>query len=169
MKKMAIISFICIILDQIVKLIIIDNIALNKGIKIIEDFFYLTYVRNYGAAWSILSGSRVFLIIVAIISLILIYFFLIKNTKLSKFNILCFGLLYGGIIGNLIDRVVRGYVVDYLEFIIINYNFPIFNIADSLIVISIFLIIIGILKEEKNGLSSKWIRTRTKNWPISNE
>ena len=154
MKKVAIISLICIILDQIVKLIIIDRIALNAGIKIIEDFFYLTYVRNYGAAWSILTGSRLFLIIIAIVSIFLIYFVLIKDTKLSKFNIICFGLLYGGIIGNLIDRVVRGYVVDYFEFIIINYNFPVFNIADSFIVVSIFLIIIRMLKEEKNGLSS---------------
>lgn len=155
MKKIAIISLICIILDQIVKLIIVDSISLNTSINIMDGFFYLTYVKNFGAAWSILTGSRILLIIVAIISLFLIYFILIKNKKLNNFDILCFGLLYGGIIGNLIDRVVRGYVVDYLEFIIVNYDFPIFNIADSLIVISISLIIIGMLKEEKNGLSSR--------------
>ncbi|MDD2377761.1 MAG: signal peptidase II [Bacilli bacterium] len=154
MKKITIVSIVCILIDQLIKIIITNNITLNTGIEIIKDFFYLSHVRNYGAAWSIFTGSRIFLIIVAFVSLFVIYFLLIRKQELKRFDIICYGLLYGGIIGNLLDRIILGYVIDYLDFNIINYNFPVFNFADSLIVISVFLIIIKLLKEEKNGISN---------------
>ncbi|MDD2435304.1 MAG: signal peptidase II [Bacilli bacterium] len=155
MKKIIGITLISIVLDQLIKIIITNSISFNTSIEIIKDFFYLSYVRNYGAAWSILNGQGTFLIIVAFISMFLIYFLLIRQQKLKHYDIICYGLLYGGIIGNLIDRIRLGYVIDYLDFNLIGYSFPVFNLADSLIVISVFLIVIGLLKEEKNGISSK--------------
>jgi len=130
------------------------TLILNKSIILINNFFNLTYVTNSGAAWSIFNGNRFFLIMVAIISIIIIYMFFIKNKNLKKIEIITYGLLFGGIFGNLIDRLIFGYVIDYLDFCIFNYDFPIFNIADICIVVSVFLIILDIFRGEKNEFSS---------------
>ena len=155
MKEISIITIICILIDQIIKTIITNNLELYQSIKIINNFFNITYVRNDGAAWSILSGGRFLLILIGIISLILIYKYFIKDKKLNNLEIITYGLLLGGIIGNLIDRIAFGYVIDFLDFLIFNYNFPVFNIADTFIVISVFLIIIDTFRGDKNEVSSR--------------
>ena len=154
-KVIWIISFICIIIDQIIKFIINNNINLYDQNTIIDNFFYLTNVRNYGAAWSILTGSRIMLIIVTILIMIGLYYFFIRKEKLKKYEKVIYGFLYGGIIGNLIDRIFRGYVIDYLEFYIFGYSFPVFNLADILIVISMFFIIISVIKGDKDEIVSR--------------
>ena len=154
-KVIWIISFICIIIDQIIKFIINNNINLYDQNTIIDNFFNLTNVRNYGAAWSILTGSRIMLIIVTILIMIGLYYFFIRKEKLKKYEKVIYGFLYGGIIGNLIDRIFRGYVIDYLEFYIFGYNFPVFNLADILIVISMFFIIISVIKGDKDEIVSR--------------
>ena len=122
---------------------------------IIMHFFSITKVYNTGASWNLLSGYQPILIIVTIIMLsFLIYY----QTKFifNKRNIFAFGLLYGGIIGNLIDRILYGHVIDFLDFKIFNYDFPVFNIADICIVIGIFLLVIAIYKkEDTNEISSR--------------
>lgn len=140
------ISLLAIIIDQVVKIVVTNNMVLNTPITIINNFFYLTYVTNEGAAWSILDGSRLLLIFLAIIALIAIYLFFIKNKKLETIEYIIYGLLVGGIVGNLIDRVIYGYVIDYLDFYIFNYDFPIFNIADICIVISVCLLLLQTIK-----------------------
>lgn len=135
-----IVSIIVILLDQGIK-IAITNIGLNNSIVIIKKIFSFTYVNNYGAAWSILEGSRLLLIILAIAILLVIYIGFIKDKKLTKIENISYGLLIGGIVGNLLDRIIHGYVIDYLDFNILGYNYPIFNLADSCIVISIFILI----------------------------
>lgn len=147
MKKIIPISLFIIILDQIVKMIISSKMLVNSSITIIKNFFNITYVKNIGAAFSILSGSRILLIMIALIAIYIIYKLLIKNKNLNRINIINYSLLIGGIIGNLIDRIIRGYVVDYLDFTIFNYNFPIFNIADICIVLSCILLIFTIKEE----------------------
>ena len=154
MGLISLISIICILIDRISKILIVNNINVYESISLINNFFSLTYVKNYGAAWSILSGNRLFLIITGICALILIFKYLIKDKNISKINMITYGLLIGGIIGNLIDRIVFGYVIDFLDFLIIGYNFPIFNFADTFIVISVFLIIIDIFRGESNEVSS---------------
>ena len=155
LKKISIISILLIILDQVIKLIVDSNLALGESINIISNFFSITYVRNTGAAFSILNGSRLFLIIIAVIALYFIYQILIKNQNLSKLNIMINSLLISGIIGNMFDRIVREYVIDYLDFNLFGYSFPIFNLADICIVIGCFLLIITTIKEDKNGNKSK--------------
>jgi len=155
MKKIGLISIICILIDQITKLIITSNFKLNESISLIGNFFSLTYVRNEGAAWSIFSGNRLFLILVGILAIVLIYNFLIKSKSLKKIEIFTYGLLLGGIVGNLIDRIVFGYVIDFLDFLIIGYNFPVFNLADTFIVVSVFLIIIDVVRGEIHENSRK--------------
>ncbi len=150
-KKISLISFGCLLLDQITKLLIITKMNLNDSISIIKSFFSITYVRNYGAAWSILEGNTFFLILIAIIAIAFIYIYFIKNKHLSILEIIIYGMLIGGILGNLVDRLIYNYVIDFLDFNILGYKFPVFNIADILIVVSTSLMILMIIREsDKN-------------------
>ena len=147
-KKVVFISIIFVVLDQLIKLIITNNLYLGETLKIIPNFFDITKVHNYGAAWSMFSGNVIILAIIGIIALIFIYSFFVYKKDLHKLEIITYSLLLGGIIGNLIDRIVLGYVVDYLSFNIFGYMFPVFNLADMGIVISVLLIIIMSIQEE---------------------
>ena len=148
MKKIGIVGFFVIVFDQVIKYLINNCLDLFYHINIINNFFYITNVHNTGAAWNILDGNRFFLIFIALIAILSIYLLFIKNKELNKLDIISYGLLIGGIIGNLIDRIIYGYVIDYLEFILINYNYPIFNFADICIVVSVIGIVIKSIWED---------------------
>ena len=145
MKKLLGISLISVVLDRIIKMIIV-SLGFGNSITVIKGFFNITCMYNDGAAWSMLSGYRILLIIISIAELIVLYFVFIKGKKLKTIEIIIMGMLIGGIVGNLIDRIVYGYVIDYLDFNIFGYNFPIFNLADSLIVISVGLLVYAMCK-----------------------
>lgn len=155
MKKIFLYGLFWLCLDQGIKKIITICIGLGESITLIPSFFHLTYVRNTGAAWSILEGNRIFLILVSIVAIGLVYYFMIKDKKIQKIEEVAYGVLLGGIIGNLIDRAVFGYVIDFLHFTFGNYQFPIFNIADMGIVIGTFIIIVIMLKEDFHGNRSR--------------
>lgn len=150
-KKIVFISSVYLIIDQMSKALLERFLELNQSIEIIPSFFSITYVRNEGAAWSLFSGNQVFLIIMSFLALYVIYVYFIKNKSLNTLELWSYGFLLGGIFGNLIDRVIRGYVIDFLDFTIFNYHFPVFNIADIGIVIGVFLTIISLWKGEKDG------------------
>lgn len=141
-KKYILITFLVIIIDQLTKFLINQNIEYLKSFQIIKNFFYFTNAHNNGAAFSILSGYNLLFISITLIVICLIDKYIEKNIS--------FYILLGGIIGNLIDRLIFGYVRDFLDFRIFNYNFPIFNISDICICLGIFLIIIKTIKEDKN-------------------
>ena len=148
---MNIILLICLnitIVDQLIKM---GVSSLSNNIEVIKDFFNITYAENTGAAFSILNNSRFFLILMGFGAVIMVMFFFIKNKKQTKLSIASYGILLGGIVGNLFDRIKYGYVIDYLDFRIFGYNFPIFNLADIAIVIGCFLLIIMFMMEDKNG------------------
>lgn len=136
------ISILLLLIDQISKLLVVKLIHINGSIELIKNFFYLTYTYNTGAAFSILTGQRIFLILIAIVILIVIFNYLRKNKIESKIEKIAFSLIIGGSIGNLLDRIVRGCVIDFLDFKILGYNFPIFNLADTFIVVGVFLLLI---------------------------
>lgn len=138
---MAIIAISTLILDQISKIVVASIVHLNEMVSVIKGFFYITYSENTGAAFSILEGRSMLLIVVslAVLAVLFRYYKSLKSTILSKIS---FGLLYGGIVSNLIDRIFLGYVRDFLKFDIFGYHFPIFNIADSAIVIGALLLAI---------------------------
>ena len=121
---------------------------LGQSQEIIDNFFYFTYAHNTGVAWGMLAGHLWLFIIVALISAVLMIIFF-KRTReeeiLTRFGLV---LTFAGMIGNLTDRIVLGYVRDFIDVIIFNYNFPIFNIADVAVVIGVALIIIEIIFEE---------------------
>lgn len=148
MKKIYLLSILFLIIDFLTKLIIKTNFQLYQSIPIIPNFFSLTYVINQGAAFSILEGKQLMLSILAIGVIILILKTL-KKQELKSYKIICYSLLIGGILGNLVDRLIYKGVVDFLDFKLFNYQAPIFNLADCFIVISIILIIILETKEEK--------------------
>lgn len=127
---------------------------LNQSIKIINNFFNITYVHNEGAAFSILTGQRYVLIFIGVISLYMFFKYL-DTFKENKRNIITFSLLIGGVIGNLFDRVVYGHVIDFLDFKIFGYNYPIFNVADIFIFFAVIFLIVAIIKGEDYGSSSR--------------
>ena len=149
MGRVIIYSFILFLIDLVSKVIISTNLELNNSLVIIDDFFSLTYIKNYGAAFSILVNYRLLLIIVSIIVIILLIIFLIKNKLKTKLEFICYSLLLGGILGNLFDRVVYGYVIDFFDFTFFGYYFAIFNLADSFIVISIILLLFDSFRSDK--------------------
>lgn len=153
MKKICLYSVILIVIDQLIKLIISSNMVINTSIIIIKDFLKITYVENSGAAFSVLEGNRIFLIIITLIALVGIYF-LIRNKKYKKIETFIYTLIISGIIGNLIDRIIHGYVIDYIDFKLLGNDMPIFNLADSLIVIGCILLLIITVKEDKNGIQN---------------
>lgn len=149
-KKLFLITVICIIIDQVVKVLVSSLLNVGTSLNIISNFFNITYVHNTGAAFSILTGNRIFLIVVTILVLILIYSML-KNKELITKDSIIYGVLLGGIMGNFIDRIIHGYVIDYLDFNILGYDFAIFNLADVMIVLSVLALLILTFKEDKNA------------------
>ena len=143
-----ILSIIFIIIDQVSKIIVVNNLTNNKSIEVIKSFFYLTYTNNKGAAFSILTGRRILLILVALIVIGVLIYYVRKNKIEGKVNKIALSLVIGGSIGNLIDRILRGAVVDFIDVKIFGYNFPIFNLADTFIVIGVFLLIIEMFRKE---------------------
>ncbi len=152
MKKSIVGVIFLVILDQVVKYIATNSLELYESVDVIKDLFSLTLFYNYGAAWGIFNDMRWFFIIVTIITLIVVGYIYKKcdeSMKITKFGIT---LYFAGAVGNLIDRVLYGYVIDMFDIRIpiINYDFPIFNIADMCLVIGVGVIMIGMFKEEKN-------------------
>jgi signal peptidase II len=145
-----IVSPITILIDQLTK--VLAESLLSFGIRqtIIDGFFYLTLVYNRGAAWSILSGNRWFLVLVSTVATIGFITYYLKRLNNSKPTLLlALSLIIGGTFGNLIDRALYGQVIDFLDFIIIGYNYPVFNFADTFLVVGMGLLIIAIYFEDK--------------------
>lgn len=145
-----IISIILLCIDQISKLLVVNLLTKTDSITIIKNFFYLTYINNDGAAFSILVGKRIFLILIAVLVIVMLIRYIKKNNIQNKLELVSIALIIGGSLGNLMDRVVRGYVIDFLDFKIFNYNFPIFNLADTFIVIGVFLLLLKEIRKENN-------------------
>jgi len=154
-KKIILFSLLFFIIDIVSKTIIKNTLSLYESIKVIPNFFNLTYVINDGAAFSILEGKQLFLIILAVVLLFLIIKY-IKKEELNDYKVIYYSLLISGILGNLFDRIVYNGVIDFLDFKIFGFNYPIFNIADAFIVISVLLILIEGLRKDFYGNSSKW-------------
>lgn len=139
-------GMILFLIDQIVKYLIVHTPIL-QAYDVIPGFFRLYYVRNTGMAWSLLSGNPWLLSVVGVCAIIvLIYIVQTKQlTKLEKLSAAC---IFGGALGNLIDRILTGSVVDYLSFNLFGYLFPVFNLADVFLCIGVGLIILETLLKE---------------------
>jgi signal peptidase II len=138
-------------LDQVTKLLISKSLSLNQSIPIIKGIFHLTLIHNRGAAFGILKNQIPLFIFTAVSAIILISFNLKhhRDKKYFPYNI-SLTLILAGAIGNLIDRILFGYVIDFLDFRI----WPVFNVADSAVSIGAILLGWSIFKFPKKGSSS---------------
>ncbi len=142
-----------ILFDQLTKWLVVKNMELGERIEIIDPYFTLLSHRNRGAAWGMLEGQMwLFYIVTAIVAVGIIYYFH-KEAKGHPLFGISLMLLLGGAIGNFIDRLLSGEVVDFISVLIpvINYDFPIFNIADAALTIGVVLLIIHIFLDEKKN------------------
>ena len=148
-----IISILCFVLDLVTKIIANNTLVAYEKNEVINNFFYFTLCYNTGGAWSIFSGNIIFLITVSLIALGLVIYTMIKSkTNFYKFSSAMF---IGGLLGNLYDRIVYGKVIDFLDFKIFGYDYPVFNVADCFICVGMVLMLIALIKEEKkNGTAS---------------
>lgn len=149
MKKRILIIISCVLFIDLFSKYLIFHIIGNEGSKIIiKNFFSLSLVRNFGAAFSSFQNMNLILIFVSLIILgYLLY--LLRSLKDTFLNSLSYGLLVGGLLGNLFDRMVFGYVRDFLSFRIFGYDFAIFNFADAAIVVGAILMVLLSFKKEK--------------------
>lgn len=152
-KKIMLFSMLFFMFDQISKLLIDTFLVLGKSHTIFDKFLYVTKVYNDGVSFSMLSGHRWIVIAINILILVFLIFYM-RKFKQNKRNLIAFSLVFGGLFGNLVDRFVYGYVIDFIDFYIFNYNYPIFNFADSFICIGILMLLYAIYMGEDNETSS---------------
>ena len=138
-------SIIIILIDQFTKYLVSHNykILINRNFLL----FKLDFVKNYGAAFNILSGSRIFLSLISIIFSILLIYLIFRKYTLNSFDLYAYSFILGGTIGNGIDRIYKGFVVDFINLNII--NFPVFNIADISINIGFIILLYNIFKNKR--------------------
>ena len=138
-------SIFIVLIDQFTKYLIFYN----KKLFINKDFllFKLDFVKNYGAAFNIFSGSRIFLSLISILFSILLIYLIFKKNTLNSFDLYSYSFILGGTIGNGIDRIYKGFVVDFINLNII--NFPVFNIADISINIGFVFLLYNIFKNNR--------------------
>ena len=154
-----------ILLDQVSKIIVTNvldyevqnGVLVNvKSVDVIKGFFSLTYARNSGAGWSMLSDKTWLLIVITIIAFG-VFIYLMKDFDMKKHRFFSLGisLMLGGTIGNFIERVFKGYVTDFLDFIIFGYDYPIFNVADICLVVGTISLLVSLLFTKEDVFESK--------------
>lgn len=137
------IALIIILIDQIIKFLIKINFQLNQSFPLIKNIFHLTYIHNFGAGFGILQNQQWILIFISLIAIGAIFYYFDRIKEKEILLQILVGFILGGTIGNLIDRLAYGFVIDFLDFRI----WPVFNIADSFVTIGITGLIIYLCKK----------------------
>ena len=154
-KKTYVIAIFILLFDQISKSLIEIYFKLNESFVIVKDFFNITVAHNTGGAWSILNNHSYLFIIFSVVALIVLIRFMFQFKNNLRNNI-AFACTVAGIMSNLADRLFLGYVRDFLDFTVLGYDYPIFNIADIALVVGVLLLIVAIFKgEDKKYGNSK--------------
>lgn len=150
------IALIVFLVDQGTKYLIATGLSIGEQIPVIGDFFLITSHRNTGAAFGILEGKRWFFIVITTVVVAGIVWYILKiKSSPNKLLPTALSLVLGGAVGNFLDRAVSGEVVDFLQFNFGSYTFPIFNVADSCIVIGVALIVLDSLLEMRREKQAK--------------
>lgn len=151
-RLLGIVTAVILILDQATKLYVDARFALYESVPVIPGWFHLTYIRNQGAAFGILSNSAVrvpFFITVAAIALLVILWYLRSLRDDQKLAAFALALIFSGALGNLIDRVRLGEVIDFLDVFWRHNHWPAFNVADSAICVGVTLLIWEMWQDER--------------------
>jgi len=141
-----------VLIDRVSKIIVQNNINLGDSIVVIPHFFSITYILNPGAAFGILAGQTWLFIVIPILVLGAIFYFLKKVPADQRLLRVCLGMIGGGALGNLLDRLLFGRVIDFLDFKVWPY---IFNFADSMIVVGGILLALVVYKMDRNRVEDK--------------
>jgi signal peptidase II len=136
-------------IDQLVKILIDQNISLNESVAFIPKILSITHLHNSGAAWNLLDGHMCFLTFITIIAAGVIFYYFWRSMQQSKWWNMALLLMFSGAVSNFIDRVWHGYVIDMFQTKFI--DFPVFNIADSYLVVGVCLLIIYIFIIDRKG------------------
>ncbi|HRT05163.1 MAG TPA: signal peptidase II [Kiritimatiellia bacterium] len=139
------VALLVILLDQATKEWVRGAFSLHESVPVIPGFFHLTYIRNTGAAWGMFSGQNLALAVLAFAMLVALVLFRRQFLPPGRVHRVALGLLCGGIVGNLFDRLRLDYVVDFLDFFHRGWHFPAFNVADSAICIGVAIYVLGTL------------------------
>jgi len=153
-RLLLLISFLVLALDQVTKLYIDRSMQLHSSIPVIPNFFSITYLRNKGAAFGILANSAYrlpFFLLVSAVAVCVIVVVIKKLRDDQKLAAASLSLIFSGALGNLIDRVRLGEVIDFLDAHWYEHHWPAFNIADSAICVGVFLLAIDMYLEEKKA------------------
>ena len=142
------------LLDRFTKVLVINNLTLGESLSVIDGFFNITYVNNHGAAFGIMDGKVIFIVIISVLIFAYLIYEIRKDSH-SKLITTSISFVIGGLLGNLFDRVVYGHVIDFFDFNFFGYDFAIFNVGDAFIVIGTILLAIGFLLEERNANKDK--------------
>ena len=146
------VSVLVLILDQVTKIYIDRTMELHSSITVIEGFFNITYLRNKGAAFGMLANSSFrlpFFILVSTVAVVVIMFVIKRLREDQRLAAVSLSLIYSGALGNLIDRVRLGEVIDFLDVHWRGHHWPAFNVADSAICVGVFLLAIDMIREER--------------------
>jgi signal peptidase II len=150
--KYYLLAFLLIALDHITKLFVYDNLDLGISIEI-NSFLSFTHVHNYGAAFSFLANEngwqQYFLVAVSSVASLAIIVWMIKTDKQQILKLMALSFILAGAVGNLIDRVILGFVIDFIDLHYQNFYWPVFNVADSAITLGVILLIIADFKYDK--------------------
>jgi signal peptidase II len=145
-----------IVIDQITKRVVDSTMQLYQSIELIP-YFQLTYMRNQGAAFSFLSGAggwqRWFFIGLAVIASVFICVWLKELNRSQRWEAIAWSLVLGGALGNLIDRILYGYVIDFLDAYIGDWHWPAFNVADSAITLGVAMLLLDSFKPQPRSLT----------------
>lgn len=141
--------------DQWTKAVVRGTFALGESRPIVDGFFNLTYVRNTGAAWGILGGQNTSLTILSVVMLVVMIFFRRSFLGDTWEHRLALGLMMGGIVGNLLDRVRLGWVTDFFDFYVGGWHWPAFNIADAAICTGVGIYIISAFWVSQHPLNDR--------------
>ncbi|TAN38854.1 MAG: signal peptidase II [Verrucomicrobia bacterium] len=145
--------------DQASKHWVRDVFALGESRPIIASVFHFTYLRNTGAAWSMLGGQNLWLAALSVVVLAVMVIFRRAFLSDGWEHRLALGLLAGGILGNVCDRIKLGYVTDFLDFFWHGHHFPVFNVADSAICVGVFLYVLSSLWVAGHPLNDQALKT----------
>lgn len=145
-----------VLLDQVTKYWIRTRLVYGDSLPVIDGFFNIVYVRNDGAAWNLLGGHGIVLILISVAVLILLFVYRRSFLSECASHRILLGLMVGGIVGNLIDRIRFGWVTDFLDFQFGAYHYPSFNVADAAICISVCVYIgLNLLEERRKKAAER--------------